>query len=427
MFQNKRVQLILGATTGIVLAMIALGVYVYFTTDRQQGETVTERAEEVLFPFGSGDGTEPTDDTQIDSPTSTATGNQGDETGEESVAPFRQIATDPTAGIVIREGVSTNATSSSRNKEVRYITKRTGNVFRAYTQERTHDRLSNTTIPRVQEALWSPDGRHFIARFLDESNSYIRTFAGELTEGGSLEYQVEGTFLPRDITSIDISPSGNQIFYIEDIRDGSRGVIADISGDNPREVLNSPLREWRVEWATASEILLTTKPSAGVKGYAYSLNPDTGAQTKVIDGVKGLVATMSPDGDHILYSESSQNQTKLFLYNRNSRTREQMQITTLADKCGWASDGEDIYCGVPANLTQELPDEWYKGLHSFRDSLFRINTSGGFVEEIIDPTEALDMTDIIVSDDGDYVGFIDRKSDTVWGAYLPRLRGEGSF
>ena len=77
-----------------------------------------------------------------------------------------------------------------------------------------------------------------------------------------------------------------------------------------------------------------------------------------------------------------------------------------------------IYCGVP-NLIPHLdyPDEWYQGIVSFNDSIWKVNISTGEISLLLEETN----TDIIkpfLSPNEDYFIFINKKDNTLWSFKL---------
>ena len=78
-----------------------------------------------------------------------------------------------------------------------------------------------------------------------------------------------------------------------------------------------------------------------------------------------------------------------------------------------------MYCAVPQTLPQaEYPDQWYQGLFSFSDNIWKIDTKTGVVEKILTPSDlrasSLDMINLTLSSDDSYLLFMNKITGTPW-------------
>ena len=78
-----------------------------------------------------------------------------------------------------------------------------------------------------------------------------------------------------------------------------------------------------------------------------------------------------------------------------------------------------VYCGVPIDIPEgEYPDEWYKGKTTFSDSLWRVDTENGALEQLARPEtdvlEAIDVAHPFLSTAGDFLFFINKKDSSLW-------------
>jgi len=170
-----------------------------------------------------------------------------------------------------------------------------------------------------------------------------------------------------------------KIFYTISHSIGSSGTVSEFDGTKKSQIFDSPLSEWQIDWPTPSLIAMTTKPAGGVPGFLYFLNSSTGTFTRAIAGVNGLTALVSPDGSFVLYSESISGGLSLKIYSFQNGDSETVAVTTLPEKCVWSKNNQEIvYCSVPSYLPEgNYPDVWYKGLVSFSDDIWEIDTLTG--------------------------------------------------
>ncbi|MEK7192706.1 MAG: hypothetical protein AAB682_01055, partial [Patescibacteria group bacterium] len=78
-----------------------------------------------------------------------------------------------------------------------------------------------------------------------------------------------------------------------------------------------------------------------------------------------------------------------------------------------------IYCATPeVSPTEKYPDDWYKGVISPNDKLWRLDTVSEESEVIFNPrVEAqteIDMQKLAVKDDGMAIYFINKRDSTLW-------------
>ncbi|MES2060080.1 MAG: hypothetical protein V4438_03555, partial [Patescibacteria group bacterium] len=244
------------------------------------------------------------------------------DTGVLKIPRLRQLATVPTSGDiiltrqvdVIKERVKTKETQYF----VRYMDRASGHVFDIRTDSPAALEISNTTIPKVYDAIFTPDGNSIITRLLSEANpDQILTYfvsmkdkktgiasstnenktvgdIGTLSKTGLKE--TSGTYLAPDIKEIALSPSGSKILSLYDTADGGKLAVSAPSGSSEKTVFTHPLREWLLNFAGESKVILTTKPSGNVNGFAYSLDLASGGLTKVMGDIAGLTVLPNKDG-----------------------------------------------------------------------------------------------------------------------------------
>ena len=396
---SRRTKIIIAIV--VVLLLVAIGVFLYFFFTR------------VSPPIGGAGEFPPLDDELLP--------EEGAPTvlPEEASRPFepilRQLSEEPIAGAVL--GVK------SGTPIVRFVERATGNVHEIGAAGEDQKRLTNTTIPKVHEAIWRRSGVPLLARYTREDGETIETFSGRVVPGTSEgEGELTGTFLPRNITDAAIAPDGTDLFYLQEDRGGAVGIRSELAGSGKTRIWTSPVREWLVSWPAQKRIALLSKPSALAPGMLLSLDPDTGRSTLLLKNIFGLTALMNPVQPKILFSASSE--TSIALYVLDSATREErpLQSATLPEKCVWAKSGERLYCGIPKIIPPgSYPDVWYQGVVSFDDEVWSIDLSGG-TERVFDLSAKRGvLTDLVqpqISPDEKFFVFTDKESGTLWSLQM---------
>src|SRR3989344_584835 len=349
---------------GVIILFLLLvgGIFWFYSSQRQNVPGTTTGGIFNFFPFGQG----PTTTNTPPGTTSTSTENTQ---GSAVSSQLHQISTAPVAG-------ATSFSQSGRDI-VRYTERSTGHTYDAFVDTVGVVRMSNTTIPKVSEALWSPATSSLIVRYLD-SGENITTYAATLLKQGE-EGQLSGIFLPRNILNITFSPNGSSLAYLTDTASGAEVITAKADGSKKTSIFTSPLHEWLLSWPATATLMLQSKPSASAEGFLYSLGIN-GKVKKVLGNILGLIASVNSAFSKIVFSESAENGLAMRVLDMKSGTTLQLPLSTLPrDKCVWSTRSTTIiFCAAPRQLpAAAYPDAWYQGLISFSDDIWKIDTVSG--------------------------------------------------
>ncbi len=307
--------------------------------------------------------------------------------------------------------------------QVIYVDRATGNMYKVNSDGSGRNRASNTTIPGIFESHFSAQGDNFILRYLSSDSgaesvrNFLAGFSGALSTTTAIS--IEGIFLPADISSSAISPEENKIFYTYKQGEYTIGITADFQNKKQKQVFSSPFGEWSVSWPSKNIITLLTKPSGTAEGFFYSLDAKTGKFAKIIGGINGLGAQIDKSGENVIYSEAGQNSLKASIYNLKKNEKNALPVSTFAEKCVFSYASVYVYCSVPINLPPALyPDEWYQGLVSFSDLIWKVNLSDMSTEILSGAENDFDATDSFLSSNEDYIFFTNKKDSSLWSLKL---------
>ncbi len=433
---KKQLYIIVG-----VIAIIALGFLLAFYFISQPGTktgTGTTNPFANFFPFGKTANPVTTGTTGTTGTTETGTGEiPTGVTGEKIFPLLREVTEKPTAGLF------------SYNKQdktyVEYAEKESGNVYEVKMEDMKASRISNSLITRVSEAFFGNDGKSIVLRYVKTNSDIITSFTLDLsnsirelssrtattTEKVDIASLPSGKFLTSDISDMKVSSDSKSAFYLTRTGDFNNrtavGSVFDFQKNTSSDVFLSPFSEWLPVSFTGTTALLQTKASQNVPGFLYSFTIKTGSLQKIIGEIPGLTTLPSPDNQKILYSMSTRSGVSLFLFDRKASATISVPMQTLPEKCVWKKDNLSIYCGVPSPFPAgEYPDSWYQGVSSFRDNIWKIDATTGkttavFVPSSITP-KPLDMTNLTLSPNQDFLFFINKKDSSLWAFDL--LNGE---
>lgn len=293
---------------------------------------------------------------------------------------------------------------------IRYMKKSDGHIYEMYMDTKIVGQISNSTIPEVYEGMFAINPNNIVYRLLADDNETIKTVVGVL--GGAA-----GGFMPDGILDISISPNGKNFFSITPYSDGILGVIGSFNDSRKTQIFNSSFTEWLTQWPTEKFIFLTTKASHNTDGYLYALSTSTNSTKKVMGRIKGLTTLVSPNGNRVLYSYTTESGPKLGIYQISDNSYKSVSLYGLPEKCVWTNDSMRIYCAVPENLdSTQLPDTWYQGRVSFNDSFMRIDAETGTYNKLANSTEetSVDGIKLFIDDKEKTIFFINKKDNTLW-------------
>jgi len=335
---------------------------------------------------------------------------------------LRTLWNKPVSGIVFAKGDDGQTT-------IRFIERGTGHVYETYPTSTKTTRITNSTIPKIQEVLWtSPD--QLVIRYLRDESDAIETFAANIVKStatsseNGISGDLRGQFLPIDIIHLALREDG-ELFYLTEISGGVRGVVSNFDGSGAKQVFSSPVRDWLAEWVNQNTVALTTKASNSVFGHLVFLNTTTGSLTPKLGDVPGLTTNVISNA--ILYSTHQGDLTTLISYDPITGTRVPVNtVGTIADKCtGSEKSSAVVFCAAPKNtIGNLLPDQWYQGAVSFDDDLWKVDLSAKTMERILDVDEFtadnLDIIDISVDSTESYIVFRNKRDGFPWLLALPQ-------
>ncbi len=417
--QNKRKKIIIAVV--VVLVLILAGFVFFFSAKNDGGGPITS----IGGLFGSIGIDTPRPSTTINPENGQLGGTPSVDTPEPL---FRQLSFIPTAG----------ATTLVRNEKtiVRYLARENGFIYEVDPKTGASFLLVNTTIPRVYEAYWANKGNTVLLRYLTidplSKKEIIKTYLANLvlpidasasTTPGSLL----GDFLPDDILRVSVAPDGEKLFYLLRTNEGVSGTIVTLQTKEAKEVFRHSFSEWLPELLNDGNLILTTKPSAGVVGYSYFYDTTKKTLERILREKKGLTTLANQTGKRVLFSENVINNTLLGYYDEEGFVFDEgfvnhtpsLQLATLPEKCVWAKNNVRIFCGAFASTPRaSIPDDWYRGVLPFKDTFWSANTDTTELTLLADPEVEIQKTfDVIspfIGDDEDYFFFTNKNDATLW-------------
>jgi len=419
----------------LVLLVLIVGVGVYFmffnTTAVPQLQVIRN-----FLPFGQN--TIPSGQTGSNGDiisTSTDSSNQPVDfvpNQDTPVPVFRKITEGPVGGYTLFDRKFTIVENGKKvvktETPIRYINRGTGNVFETRTDSLQDERLTNTTYPRIQEAFFTRDGAGLIIRTLDDIDQ-IKTYVADINTTSSTSSDAVGTLtgynLDDNISFVEISPDTSKMLLIKQDSSGTQIQSADTKGNGKKDIYTSPLTEWLAQWYGVNSVALTSKPTNGADGVITSLDLKTNKTNILLSNIAGVTGLVNTTGDKILYSESKLTILNLAIYSVKTGGISNITSKTMPEKCVWSLKEKGVlYCLIPNTVPYGIyPDDWYQGVVSFSDNIFKIDIISGLTTQLYSPTNSnkLDLDGIrpMLSSDEKYFLFMDKKTGSLWSLQLP--------
>ncbi|MEN9582363.1 MAG: hypothetical protein RL641_317 [Candidatus Parcubacteria bacterium] len=424
----------------VAILLLIAGIasyFIFFSTKKPGTSTGTGISLQDLFPFGDNGKFTNTNN------------NDGDNTDQlppdDTTTPIkaprlRMITQGPIAGAYVFDGVREKKQEGQQQPKVgidgkplpvetepvtivRYIETSTGHTDETYLDVIELIKLTNTTVPKIAEGYFAgKGGTSAILRYADEKN-IIQTFSGAIPEKSLVpDTKLRGIYLPEETTTMAIAPDREKIFTISKSDNGVVGTISLPDGTKKNQILSLDYTEWVAGWPSAKFVAITTKPSAKVPGYLYTIDTASKIMKKVLGGVNGLTTLTSPDMKKVLFSRSVNGGMTSSIYSTDAKSIIPLPgANTLPEKCVWQS-ATILYCAVPSYLPSvDYPDAWYQGAISFNDQIYKIDLNDYTSIVVGNPSSVnatIDATNLVVDPANTYLVFINKKDGSLWSLDL---------
>lgn len=404
--------------TSVLLIAVLVGGYLFLkNSDTPLRETVSG-----LLPFGSGDDLPPSTNETENLPETTEEPVSGEEGSSEKT--FFKLSDTPVAGAVVLN-------KNSSTTVARFVDRATGHIYEVDLLTLKKTKITNQTLPKIYEAYFRADGNAVLVRFLKDDTDLVENLSLALsppkpTATSSPEtdmlYTVVSTPIRGEIGSVTVASGDNLVYSLED----SLSIVSSaFNGSGFKTLFNSAFTDWRIV-ASGNSLVVHTKASFGVPGYAYSLNTSSGAFTKILGPFNALTALSNAQGSRVLYSYTVNNETLSFVKNISADDINELSATTFADKCVWSTKNTAlVFCGVPSNkIGTNEPDNWYKGVSTFYDRVWSFDTDTDVARVLLEPPTELGNIDLIepkLSPNEDYLIFINKIDLSLWALKLEKL------
>ncbi len=398
----------------VVLVLLLLGLIFYYlnnkNTDDGNGGMVNTFKN--FFPFGGSE--------VVDNNTGSTTPEEISDDREEPVVDFvkklRKLSSEPVAGAGLLD--------VKAGTVVRYIEKATGHIFEVELFSPRQGRISNTTIPKVYDAVWGNKNNSLITRYLKDDDRTVETYSLTVKDlSTTTENIITGIAFPNKISDVSVVDTG--VFYLEQSDTGSSGYVSNWSGGNKKQIWNSPIKEIISQYVNSKTVALTTKSEENTEGFLYFVDTSNGTSRRILGNIIGLSTLTDSSATRVLYLKLDQS-VEMFLYDMTMKTRNVVYPVTFPEKCVWSSKSKDIvFCAVPKEGVERASlTSWYKGLNQFSDDIWKYdlknNTANIVLSMNSETSEDIDVIKPILSESEQYLVFMNKRDNALWSLDLTK-------
>ncbi|MBI3573946.1 hypothetical protein HY090_02760 [Candidatus Kaiserbacteria bacterium] len=386
---------------GIVIVIALISGYEFLSAGSGTSSTnTTARGNffSALFPFGNNNTVAPgTASGSETPPLTTAT--------EGAVPLLRQVSPAPVAGAWFAGGPASTSPSS-----IRYMERESGHIYETPVDSLTQTRISNTTIPAVEE-LYALSDSNVLVRSLDE-NGAVQNFSGVVNAQASAQ-----SFNTLPLRHFDrVAVGSENILTVTAANGGARVELSKADGTKLQTLFASPISSW-VPLMGGTRTFLETAPTAAGQGYLYELK--NGSLQKIAGGIFGFVASVSPSGRYVAYSGNTPNGFAFSVLDTKDGTTFDSPVHAFAPTCAWIPNKEPmLFCAVPQTPAPvAYPDDWLLGGASFSDDAWIISPAKNtayFIGSLSNDTGTVDAERVSISGDGSYGLFMNKKDLSLW-------------
>jgi hypothetical protein len=319
---------------------------------------------------------------------------------------LRQLTTRPVAGFTEIQ------ISTSSPIEVRYVEIGTGHVYSINSDTGAEKRISATTIPSAQKAVFSKDGRFvMIESGFGTQKEFI---IGEIFSDST---SLTNTKVAEPVVSFSATKDNRFLYAIQT----NASVIGKVF--NPTELTSEtlfslPFREASFEWGSAvtDAHYVYPKTTRQLESFLYQVK--NGAISRM--PVDGYGMSALGNSNYVFFSKQENDQYNSYYLDTKSGSVSNSPFTQIPEKCVMTEGRFPVT--ICANSQYEfsslLPDSWYKGGLSSTDSLWEYTLDEGSAELLVNTLSEsgrqLDIVNLAMSDNGFNVYFNNQTDQTLW-------------
>jgi hypothetical protein len=212
--------------------------------------------------------------------------------------------------------------------------------------------------------------------------------------------------------------NNKDLIYTKRTTAGLTNYALDLTTKVKTELFTVPFFEANIDWGstTVGSHYVYPKATFALEGYLYEFSKKTMSRTSV-SGF-GLTAFNTPN--YLVYNKLTNYVPSSYIYNKGSGKHYFVPLIVLPEKCVPSQKNIDtIWCGYePTELEVKFPDNWYRGLLSFKDTIWEVDlnsqTAVSLVDTLAESGREIDIINMSIGESESALYFINKNDNTLW-------------
>ncbi|NQU99774.1 MAG: PD40 domain-containing protein, partial [Parcubacteria group bacterium] len=284
--------------------------------------------------------------------------------------------------------------------------------------------ITNARFENLYDISWSPDRKKTVLTFSSDKGKTKKYHYFNLNEQKDIEYG-------KEYQDVSISFNGDNVAYMyRDFENKTHNLsVANHDLTSWRKIKSLDEDEINLKWFSNKYLAIYASPSANVQSELYIYDVAEGKDHFVIASKRwGLSPLFSPDGKKVIYNDNETKNSRfpvIWISNvEKGSVPVKLQLSSLVEKCTWASDNITVFCGVPENYSNFFiqPNDYYEGKFVSKDSFYKINTETKEQLKLADASQFNKDYDIyspFVSNDGKNMYFVRKHDGKLYELVIP--------
>lgn len=315
-----------------------------------------------------------------------------------------QLTTKPVAGhSFLNIGSTTN--------KLLYAERGVGHIYEIDIASGVENRISAKTFLAVTNAIFSPDGK-FVVLVSETENGTTATL--ENLEDGA-DYDI-----PSNATNLEFV-SDTQLRYTTTNESATIGYSLDLVDITTDQVFSVPLLDINTIWRN-NETLIVSKPAPRLRGALFRVEGNQISRVGESGYALSAIVPSFDNGEYVLTRANLDQGGVLVseVFNELSGALKQLPVLAWSEKCIFDLVSQNtLWCAASAGeLSRDSQSDWFKGLVTFSDLLWKIDTVSGeatLIENLADSSgRDVDVIDVSVDQSSKFLLFKNKLDDSLW-------------
>ncbi|MFZ5982586.1 MAG: hypothetical protein ACOYS2_03410 [Patescibacteria group bacterium] len=293
-----------------------------------------------------------------------------------------------------------------------YYSSQNGQVFQIDLEGNNKKTVSDKNLIGLKKVLWSPNQTKVLSDFGDQG---IKFWSYSEKLGGDLGKNIKSANFQNDQKIV--------YAYFDQKTNQSSLNVADWDGKNWKRITDLSFYGQNIIPVPRSGLVsFWNFPGANFETNLFTV-PIIGGEKKLLfSGKFGADYLWNPSGSQLLVSHSNEkngHKTILALLDSQGQNYQDLGLPTFVSKCVWGQNGKTIYYALPGSMpgSAVLPDDYIQGKFKTTDTFWKVDTTTGKKERLIDLSEIgekIDAENLFLNSNESFLFFVNRYDGKIW-------------